>query len=146
MTQVLLIPDGAGVRNFLLGRFLQHAAARGPVVTFHQIRDDLRHLYESPGMAVRWQTLDAPRNSRLSLVLRNALGFAHMYWAGTASMRHSLSIPFGGPGAHAVPCERPDSWDDCRQRKEESVVSIDCMRQLRVDRPKRSTTFASSRR
>ena len=47
-------------------------------------------------MPVQWQPLVMPRDSRPGLVLRNALAFAHMYWAHTASMRYVLGLRFGG--------------------------------------------------
>ena len=96
MTLALLIPDGAGVRNFLLGPFLAHAAARGPVVAFHRIPENLLQAVTPPDVPVQWRTLVTPRDSRLALVLRNTLAFAHMYWADTASMRYSLGLRFGG--------------------------------------------------
>lgn len=96
MKLALLIPDGAGIRNFLVGPFLRHAAAKGSVTVFHQIPEELVPLYAAAGVSVGWQPLLPLPDSRLPLVLRNALGFAHMHWADTTSMRHMLGLPFGG--------------------------------------------------
>ena len=96
MMLALLIPDGTGVRNFLLGPFLPQAAARGSVVVLHEIPEDVLKGYASDNSAVRWQKLIRPRDRRVALVLRNALGFAHMYWGNTASMRYALGMRFGG--------------------------------------------------
>lgn len=92
----VLIADGGGVRNFLLGSFLDRVAARGPVTVFHQIPEDF--LPDSPSIEapVDWRPLVPPADTRALLLLRNALSFAHMHWADTASMRYLLTLKFGG--------------------------------------------------
>ena len=96
MMLALLIPDGTGVRNFVLSPFLPHATGRGSVAVFHEIPEEALHEYAADSSAVGWHKLVRPPDRRLSLVLRNALGFAHMYWGNTGSMRYSLGIRFGG--------------------------------------------------
>jgi hypothetical protein len=96
MKLALLIPDGAGVRNFLIGPFLRHAAAQGSVTVFHQVPEELAPLYEPAGVSVAWQPLAPLADTPLTLVLRNALAFAHMHWADTTSMRYALRTKFGG--------------------------------------------------
>jgi len=97
MNLALLVPDGAGVRNFLLGRFLEAVCAEGAVTAFHQVPDQIVKDYAArlPD-GVQWRTLISQSDSPLALVLRNALVFAHMYWADTMSMRYARQIKFGG--------------------------------------------------
>jgi hypothetical protein len=97
MKLALLLPDGAGVRNFVLGRFLDDVCAKGSVIAFHQLPDQLVAGYSArlPGR-VQWRPLIPQTDSPAALVLRNALAFAHMYWADTESMRYARQIRFGG--------------------------------------------------
>ena len=92
----VLIPDGGGVRNFLLGSFLPRVVAAGPVTVFHQIPDDFLPDYSSVESPVDWRPLVPPADTRMLLLLRNALAFAHMHWADTASMRYLRTLKFGG--------------------------------------------------
>jgi hypothetical protein len=104
MKLAVLIPDGAGVRNFLIGPFLQQAAVRGSVTAFTQIPDEFVRLYDSSdvpaetrtGGPVDWKPLVPLADTRLTLVVRNALAFAHMHWAKTAAMQYLLRMKFGG--------------------------------------------------
>jgi len=98
MHLALLVPDGAGVRNFLIGPFLKKAIANGPVTAIHQIPEDVLPIYRHAhtGRPVVWRPLAEPFDTRMALVLRNALAFAHMHWANTASMRYGLNLTFGG--------------------------------------------------
>jgi hypothetical protein len=97
MRLALLVPDGPGVRNFLLGAFLNEVAGKGAVTAFHQIPDDLVPLYAARvDRTIEWRPFVAQSDTRLALVLRNALAFAHMFWADTASMRYARNLRFGG--------------------------------------------------
>jgi hypothetical protein len=66
------------------------------VAVFHQIPEHALPLYAGTHASVEWRALEPPPDSRLALVLRNALGFAHMHWADTAAMRYARELPFGG--------------------------------------------------
>jgi hypothetical protein len=92
----VLIADGGGVRNFLLGSFLHSVAAKGPVTVFHQIPEDFLPDPASVKAPIDWRPLVPPADTRVLLLLRNALSFAHMHWADTASMRYLLTLKFGG--------------------------------------------------
>ena len=41
MRTAVLIPDGVGVRNFVIGRFLHDLTAEGAADVFHVVPDDL---------------------------------------------------------------------------------------------------------
>nr|MBA2527098.1 hypothetical protein [Pyrinomonadaceae bacterium] len=45
MNLLLLIPDGVGVRNFILGDFLRQASEKGPVYALHTIPENLLTAY-----------------------------------------------------------------------------------------------------
>lgn len=91
MKLAFLVPDGVGVRNFIVGSFLRLASTKGPVQVFHSIPDNLLPIYQSGfDHEVAWQPLLTSRDTPLSYVLRNALGYAQMYWAGTRAMRNQL--------------------------------------------------------
>lgn len=93
MRLALLLPDGVGVRNFLLGPFARLAAGRGPVDVFHVIPDSLVGDYAAPfGDAVRWHTLRPFDAGRVAEALGSAVGYAHMHWADTRAMRRRLAI------------------------------------------------------
>ncbi len=47
MNTVVLLPDGVGVRNFVLGNFLKLASNEGEVHTLHLIPDDLLKTYSA---------------------------------------------------------------------------------------------------
>jgi hypothetical protein len=94
MKFAVLIPDGGGVRNFLLGQFVNHLAPH-PVTIFHQIPEHLLPHYPTD-RPVEWRRILPLSDTRLTLLLRNALSFAHMHWADTASMRYLLTLKFGG--------------------------------------------------
>jgi hypothetical protein len=94
MSMLLLIPDGVGVRNFLIGPFLRLASEAGPVTVLHQIPDEHLHRYDDG--RVRWETFAPYRETPLSATLRHAIGYAHMHWADTRAMRHIRALPLTG--------------------------------------------------
>ncbi|MGZ8411868.1 MAG: glycosyltransferase [Gemmatirosa sp.] len=89
----LLLPDGVGVRNFVLGGFADRAAERGPVLALHALSDDLVARYSALTPGFDWRPLLAHRPGRLSELLGSATGYAHMYWLRTAAMRRRLGQP-----------------------------------------------------
>ena len=85
---VLLVPDGVGVRNFVIGPFLQQACARGPVHVLHAIPDTLLpHYGAALNGSVQWHGLLPFGERPLSFLLRNSLSFAQMYWVDNFPMR-----------------------------------------------------------
>lgn len=97
MKIALLLPDGVGVRNFVLGSFLECACRRHEVLALHGIPEKQLELYPTlRGPTVTPEPL-RPFQDRPSLYLmRQALGFAQMYWAQTRSMRFRLARPVKG--------------------------------------------------
>ena len=97
MNLTLLIPDGVGIRNFVIGSFLRQASAVANCQVLHCIPDDLLPVYRNAcDDSVSWERLIAYRETPLSMVLRYALANAHMRWANTVSMRNNLRQPIKG--------------------------------------------------
>ncbi|MFN3324114.1 MAG: hypothetical protein ACK5AZ_11510 [Bryobacteraceae bacterium] len=96
-TIALLIPDGVGARNFLIGGFLPEAASVCDLACFHVVPDDLLCRYTN-GLhdRVRWHPIVEFRQSLLSMTLQHTLGYAQMYWARTPAMQRALSRPIRG--------------------------------------------------
>lgn len=90
----LLVPDGVGVRNFVLGPMLDHARSRGPVMMMHAIPDQVMPSYAAslPG-DVEWLPLRPHGDTPLAFVLRNALSHAHMHWVDSLAMRYTRRRP-----------------------------------------------------
>jgi hypothetical protein len=92
MRTALLIPDGVGVRNFLIGRFLRELAEAGPAHAFHIVPERLLPLFaEGLDGRVTWHPLIRYRQSRLLLAMQYSLGYAQMYWADTLAMQRIRS-------------------------------------------------------
>ncbi len=97
MNLLLLVPDGVGVRNFVLGDFLRKAAERGHVYALHVFPENLVATYsDGLGHKVQWQPLVPYGDKPLSFTLRNALSYAQIYWADTQAMRYNRSLPVSG--------------------------------------------------
>lgn len=86
----LLLPDGVGVRNFVLGSFAERVAEAGPVLALHALSDDLVARYAPSTPDYDWQPLYPAVPGRVSELLASATGYAHMYWARTAAMQRRL--------------------------------------------------------
>jgi hypothetical protein len=94
MHVALLVPDGVGARNFLLGPFPAATRAAGSLTVLHAIPpSSLDGLAGRLGPQVAWEPLVPSGDGRLLTTLRNALGYAHMYWAGSYAMRRRLARP-----------------------------------------------------
>jgi hypothetical protein len=97
MSLALLIPDGVGARNFLIGPFLKLACENGPAHVFHQIPEDRLSIYANgAGGKVQWSELSPFRETPLTATLRYSLGYAHMHWGDTLAMRYIRSLPVNG--------------------------------------------------
>jgi len=94
---VLLIPDGVGVRNFLIGSFLRQASEEGRCSILHFIPEDqLTTHYAQLTAEVNCGSLTPYDETPLSATLRYSLGYAHMHWADTRGMRHVRRQPVHG--------------------------------------------------
>lgn len=98
MNVLLLIPDGVGVRNFVLGPFLETAAEDCNLDVMHIIPDELMDNYRHVELArsVRWTRIDKFRDSPLSFTLRNSLSYSQTYWINNFAMRMMRSRPING--------------------------------------------------
>jgi hypothetical protein len=92
MNVAVLVSDGPGVRNFVLGSFLRWACRNARVDVLHAIPDDVLRTYNVSALngAVRWHALRRDEGGRLQEFMRNALAYAHMYWADIGLMRVNL--------------------------------------------------------
>ncbi|MCP9496605.1 MAG: hypothetical protein MSG64_19380 [Pyrinomonadaceae bacterium MAG19_C2-C3] len=95
MRAVILLPDGVGVRNFLLSPFLKQMGEAGEVCVLRAMPQDdltgqLANLPEEWRTEARCEDLLPHRETPASLTLRNALAYAQMHWAQTKSMRLRL--------------------------------------------------------
>lgn len=90
----ILLPDGVGVRNFLLGSFTSEATLTWQVDILHAIPDSLLPQLAAPvGESVGWHRLLPSGDGRLITLVRNSLSYAHMYWARTEAMQRRLHRP-----------------------------------------------------
>jgi hypothetical protein len=89
MKPAILLPDGVGVRNFVLGPFLGLLAQRSGGVILHPIPEASLAEYAAPHNGrYDWRRLSPYRETPLAATLRYALAHAQMVWADTVSMRH----------------------------------------------------------
>ncbi len=94
MNLALLIPDGVGVRNFVLGTFLKQASQTANCQVLHSIPDSLLPAYQDNFSAeLKWERLIPYRETPLSMTLRYALAFAHMQWVGEHGFDAKQSAP-----------------------------------------------------
>lgn len=103
MSLVVLIPDGVGVRNFLIGPFLRLASENWQTHVFHNIPEDRLAAFTGAASGlnglrerVHWRALSAYRETPVTATLRYSLGYAHMHWGDTQAMRYVRSLPVKG--------------------------------------------------
>lgn len=96
---LLLVPDGVGARNFLLGPFFEEASRRLSLSLLHAIpRESLEAFSAGRALpAPSRELLPAGRSGALQLFLRKTLSYAHMRWGDTRAMRANRSRRLGGP-------------------------------------------------
>jgi hypothetical protein len=93
----LFVPDGVGIRNFVLGRFLSELAPKAAVTLFHILPDELVPSYAAAAPAsVEWRPLGAHSQGLTISLLQASLAYAHMYWANTGSMQRAVRKPVRG--------------------------------------------------
>ncbi|MGH9942303.1 MAG: hypothetical protein ACRD9R_08095 [Pyrinomonadaceae bacterium] len=99
MKPVLLIPDGVGVRNFLLGPLVKKLSEGGQACLLHVVPDEHIPAYSAGfggGGDVRWDRLVPYRESFASFTLRYCLFYAQMYWGDSRAMRYVRNSPLRG--------------------------------------------------
>jgi len=102
MNCVLLLPDGVGARNFLLGKFLVRLKERGSRAhALHVIPDQMIKKLD-PGLngSLGWSRLRPYKHRPISLALEYSLSYAQMYWADTQAMRYLRDWPIKGSLRH----------------------------------------------
>jgi hypothetical protein len=93
---VLLVPTGFAARNVLLGTLARRLARQGTVRVLHGMPASVVDGYREENPNVEWHTVPSYRETPAAATLRYALGYAHMYWGGTRSMRFMLNLPVQG--------------------------------------------------
>jgi hypothetical protein len=95
---LLLVPDGVGVRNFLLGPFLEQASERLSLSVLHAMpRESLRRLGPGLKLPQRSQALLPSAPDPVLSLVRKTLAYSHLWWGDTRSMRASRKRPVAGP-------------------------------------------------
>jgi hypothetical protein len=94
----MLIPDGMGVRNFVLGSLLHLLPPGTEADVFHSVPQTLlKHVGSGLNGQVHWHDLQPYSPNHAILALQYSLGYAQMYWADTVSMRRIRHTPSKGP-------------------------------------------------
>lgn len=97
MTVVLLVPDGVGARNLLLGPFVRQLRRHAPVAVLHDLPEALLPAYEAAGgVPLAWHPLlrdGTGARDRLAAFLGTAIARAHMRHVNTRAMRRKLARP-----------------------------------------------------
>jgi hypothetical protein len=98
MKIAVLVPDGMGVRNFVLGKFLRQLPEGTKADVFHTIPEKvLSRVQGEVNSQVEWHEMPAYRPNPLLLTVQYSLGYAQMYWADTTSMRRIRNAKISGP-------------------------------------------------
>jgi hypothetical protein len=104
MTVAVLLTDGVGIRNFVLGPFMRRLADETPVLALYAGgQDAVRHY--SPVAArnqVDWVPLLKHHERVSAFMLRYISGEAHMYRHSTRAMRHNLRAEIKGSWKNRV--------------------------------------------
>jgi hypothetical protein len=92
VTVAVLLSDGVGVRNFVLGKFMQLLAEETPVLALYSTAQHRAEEYLSlpTPHPVNWVPLLKYRERVSAFMLRYVSGEAHMYRCNTRAMQHSL--------------------------------------------------------
>ncbi len=91
MKVAILIPDGVGIRNFIIGRFLHELNRSAEIAVYHVMPDHVLPKYSAPApQSVTWRPMVPYNPGHVTTALQYALSYGHMYWANTASMQRAL--------------------------------------------------------
>src|SRR6266542_3294918 len=97
MNPVILLPDGVGIRNFVLGPFLATLAQQSHGLLLHPIpTPNLAEYRHRCSGQFNWQQILPYQESSLTMTLRYSLAYAQMYWADTQSMRYGRRAQLRG--------------------------------------------------
>lgn len=84
----LITPDGAGLRNFVEGSFLQ--TFPGETLVIHPFKQGLPA--EVTGLfkeRVEWQWMGPNEDQPYQITVRQTLSYAHVYWGNTTAMQYT---------------------------------------------------------
>ncbi|MGE0759807.1 MAG: hypothetical protein AB7O38_22510, partial [Pirellulaceae bacterium] len=98
MNVLLLVPDGVGVRNFVLGPFLKTVTQEHKVSALHVIPDSLLTHYRNDSLNghVAWHALLPFRERPVAYTLRNSVSYSQTYWINNFPMRVMRDRPVRG--------------------------------------------------
>ncbi|MEZ5401920.1 MAG: hypothetical protein R2729_19765 [Bryobacteraceae bacterium] len=105
MRVLLLVPDGVGIRNFVIGRFLHELAEEAEICVLHGIPEDLVEEYAAAApKGIEWRPMMDYAPDRATLTVQYALTYGHMYRANTVAMQRALFKQHrsGGRLAHRI--------------------------------------------
>lgn len=104
MRTAAFFPDGVGIRNFVLGSFLDRAAKLGEVFAFHDIPEQhLASFQEMHPSDVHWNRCIPYQDAPLVCFLRKSLSHAHLHLNDTLAMRYARKLPIkGNPRSRAL--------------------------------------------
>jgi len=102
MTVALLLPDGVGIRNFLLGPFRAEAQGRLSLAVLSALPDDARALYDGDGRRLEWAPYQVYRDTPRLFMLRNTLLYAHSFSIDTFGMRCLRDVARAGKGKRRI--------------------------------------------
>lgn len=81
MKLLLLLPDGIGLRNFVMTRFLSLLLEQGEVLIWHALPEQTVQPYIQDGLdRARWHALPRHREGQLPFLFRRAKLIAQLYW------------------------------------------------------------------
>jgi hypothetical protein len=92
----MLVPDGVGIRNFVLGPFLTMAERQAEIHIFHLVEDAVLPEYSAGHEASQWRRLPGLQETPLLYLLRNTLADAHRYWMDNGPAWMDLKRPIRG--------------------------------------------------
>ncbi len=90
----IVLADGVGIRNFVLSPFLRECSAE--MILLHHCPEELIPRTSSHKGSVEWRRLAPIKDGPIAFTLRQALSYAHVYWADTHSMRYTRSRQVNG--------------------------------------------------
>ena len=106
MTVALLLPDGVGSRNFLMGPFRGQAKDRLSLTVLSAMPESVRAIYENEGAEpLAWAKYDEYRDKASLFMLRNIVTYAHMYSIETFGMQCVRSLPRRGKSKRRIAAE-----------------------------------------
>ena len=135
MRTAAFFPDGVGIRNFVLGDFLTHAASFGDVFAFHDIPEEHLQEYRSGNPSnVHWHRCIRYQDDAQVQFLRKSLSFAHLHQYDNMAMSYARKMPIRGrlksrvlthaAKAHGRWCATPEGIRKLTQRHDRAAQRL----------------------